>query len=51
MTGGTSTYHPNVMANGRLHEWTVRYNEIYNWQDEGIMMDLWAAVTALNVNW
>jgi hypothetical protein len=36
--GGTSL-HPNIIQVMGATNWVFRYNEIYGWQDEGIMMD------------
>ena len=36
--GGTGL-HPNIIQTMGATNWVFRYNEIYGWQDEGIMMD------------
>ena len=36
--GGTGL-HPNIIQVMGATNWVFRYNEIYGWQDEGIMMD------------
>jgi len=48
---GNSSYHPNVIQTIGLTYVTFAYNEITNWQDEGIMMDFISTGDAVNDHW
>lgn len=48
---GNTLWHPNVFQTVGCTNVTFRYNEIYNWQNEGIMMNFFSTNDPPSVNW